>query len=409
LLRSRDIILLVVTGSVLVTCNSCNNYSISEKQAESFLKYFPISINDNQGYDVIQTINGGYVIMANFSNPSITGSDQDIPIIVCDEFGRQESISPILVGTSGSDWGYNMTNVDDGYLIAGSSSLSGSSEGLLIKLGISGQLLWQKNYNYFEDMEFRHATHSLEDGSYIVTGSMRDTNSIDNDEVILFKVTPNGDSTWFRRLTYYGDYDDQGESVVEYLGRILIICTSSPNNLASIDHNIIRVLNTDPLGRPSYELPIHSDQDLSGLKILRNPSGKLYILGNEYNAFNKSSRIYLAHIELSGGGNEIVTIAKSTYLDDGGSAEAFDLIPYGITALAFCGTKFAQNDYNIFFGMVNDNLELTLSKSFGSKGYQSANGLSVTGDEGFALTGTVDLGGGRTSMLLKLDSDGELR
>ena len=49
-------------------------------------------------------------------------------------------------------------------------------------------------------------------------------------------------------------------------------------------------------------------------------------------------------------------------------------------------------------------------KTYGSKGHQASQNIIYTDDVGgFALTGSVDLAGGRTSMLLKIDSDGELR
>ena len=385
-------------------CLSCNEYSVSEKQAESFLKYFPISINDNTGSEVIQTLNGGYVILSNFTNLGISGSDRDIPVIFCDEFGRQGSNSPLLVGTNGIDLGNSLLDINDGYIIAGSSSFTDRKQGFLMKLGSDGQVLWQKNFGGFQEMEFLDVTQSLDNG-FIATGFSRNNSGKQN--VILLKVSASGDSLWMREIPF-DIFNGIGESVLEYEGeRILITGTISPIGPTGSARQLI--LNTDLEGRGYTDLKISDDQDLFGKRIIRGSTGELYILGNEVNALSNASRVYLARLELAGGGNEIVTIAASTYLDHQGSIYAFDIKPGFSGNMAICGWESAQNDFNIYFGLVDEDLRLVKSQSFGSKGYQSAHGLCITGDGGYALTGTIDLGGGRTSMLLKLDNEGELR
>ena len=60
---------------------------------------------------------------------------------------------------------------------------------------------------------------------------------------------------------------------------------------------------------------------------------------------------------------------------------------------------------------VDNNFELEMLNTYGStKGSQTSQNIIYTGnDGGFALTGSVDLAGGTTSMLLKVGPDGELR
>ena len=77
--------------------------------------------------------------------------------------------------------------------------------------------------------------------------------------------------------------------------------------------------------------------------------------------------------------------------------------------LAICGWESIQNDYNIYFALVDNTFQITHRQTFGSKGYQAAHSVYFTNDDGFSLTGSVDLGGGRTSMLLKLNGEGELQ
>ncbi len=55
----------MVIGGMICFISACNNDSVSEKQGESFLKYYAVGIEDNTGSEVIQT-SDGYAIMGNF-------------------------------------------------------------------------------------------------------------------------------------------------------------------------------------------------------------------------------------------------------------------------------------------------------------------------------------------------------
>ena len=67
-----------VIGGMICFISACNNDSVSEEQAESFLKYYAAGVDNNTGTQVIQT-SDGYVIMGNFENAS---TQKDIFIIL---------------------------------------------------------------------------------------------------------------------------------------------------------------------------------------------------------------------------------------------------------------------------------------------------------------------------------------
>lgn len=390
---------------IVAICLACNNYSISEKQADSFLKYFPISPDDNLGVGVTRNLNGGYVILSNISFSGGAGSNQDIPVIFCDEFGRQGSNSPVWVGSTGEDKGNCIIPVSDGYIISGSSNISGEKEGLLMKIGTGGQLAWLKNYSNYPEMELKQVIQSL-DGTYLATGSVVD--STGKQKAIVIEATSNGDLLWITDPQGYSGFDVQGESIIEYQSRILVVAYQSISSGG--DQIVILNAKRDGRGIVPYWIPqVAGEKDLVGIKIIRDLAGRLYVLGNEVNPIDGFSRIFLAKIELSGGGNEIVSVVDSAFIDNPWSVHGNDIKPVPGGQLAVCGRKSVQNDLNIYFALFNENLELTLSREFGSKGDQSAYGLYITGNGGYALTGSADLGGAGTTMLLKLDSDGELK
>ncbi len=401
-LKKNIIISCIVFVLVLITGYSCNNYSVSEKQAGSFLKYYAIDVEDNEGSEVIQTADGGYLILANYSQQGPAGTDRDILLIFCDEFGRASNDSPVRIGTAGYDRGESIIRSGADYIIAGSSHLGSTTYGYLSKIDNNGQLIWQKNYGGFSDMEFNEVILH-QDGGFIMTGYVIGNNGESN--IILLKTNSDGDSLWTREIGYNG-YNDVGESLERYQDRLLIIGTTSPVNPS--ERSRILILNTNTDGRGIFAMRIEGGEDLYGKEILLDTDGDLYIMGNEENAVS-FSRIYLARLKLTGSALEQVEMDSHTYLNELKSVWGEDLESTESGGMTICGWELDKLDKNIYFASIDNEFQLIHRQTFGSKGYQAAQGLYFTNDEGYSLTGAVDLGGGITTMLLKLDNTGNLQ
>ena len=104
-------------------------------------------------------------------------------------------------------------------------------------------------------------------------------------------------------------------------------------------------------------------------------------------------------------------VGSTLILDPQSSLHASSFATVEDNALAIGGWQSIQDDNNILFMLVDNNLQEELArKVFGTKYHQEAHNIIYTPrDRGFALTGLVDLGVGQTSMLLKIDSDWELK
>jgi hypothetical protein len=387
-----------------MVCFSCTNYSLSETQKTSFLKYFALDIEDNEGSDVIQTLDGGYIILSNFNRQEIQDSDKDIMIVFCNEFGNKSNNSPIYLGTNGYDRGNSIIRSGDGYIVVGSSLVDSIKLGYMARINNTGQLIWQHNYGGYAEMEFNEVIQH-QDGGYILTGYVRGFNEEDDKEVILFKTDATGDSLWSREMGYDG-YDDVGESLEKYQGRLLVVgTTSSPDGS---ENSKLLVLNTNLDGRGVFPLRISGNEDLSGQEILLDPGGDLYVMGNDENILSGASKVYIAKLMLAGSVLEEVEIGEYKYLDDLNSIWGMDMESTESGGMAICGWESIQNDINIYFAMFDRNLQLIHRRTYGSNGYQAASCMNYAGDGGFCLSGSVNLGGGRTTMLLKLSSEGEL-
>ncbi len=396
-------IFIILIGIIAFLFTACNEYSISEIQADSFLKYYPLGIPDNSGMEVIQTLDGGYEILVNYTDPSGQAGNRDIQVIMTDEFGRQAATSPLENGTDGDEQGNSIIQSGNGFIIAGYSVTGGKKYGYLSSIGGTGQLSWQRTFSGYPEMEFSKVVRS-QDGGLILTGHVENVSG--ENKALLFKTTADGDSLWMQEAGFFG-FNDMGASLLEYNNRILLVGTTSP--VSGSGSSRLLILNSNLNGKGITELRVEGQYDLEGREIVQHSSGDIFILGNENNPLSGQSRIFLARLELSGGENEIMSIGDSVYLEDQASAYGEDMIPAEGNVLALCGWRSLQNDYNIYFARIGTDLQVLQWQEYGSKGYQAGKGLCYTSEGGYALTGTVNLGGGRTSMLLKLDSDGELK
>ncbi|MBA7535316.1 hypothetical protein ES705_27569 [subsurface metagenome] len=379
--------------------SACNNDSVSDKQAESFLKYYAVGI-DNTGTEVIQT-SDGYAIMGNFENGS---GQKDIFIIFTDEFGRQKTGDPIIIGTDDDDHGYSMIRLGDGYLISGTSFNETQKWGYLVNISSDGRVLWEQNYSGYQELEFRDA-YEANDGNLIMTGySIR--NPGDDMEAIIAKTSTTGELKWLRTNNFSGR-NDVGEAIIEHQKRYHVLTTST--NVSDINLSRIRMLNTDTKGRAPTNYEIKIDY-LSGKDITKiTPEGNMYILGNNEDPASRVSSIFLGELELISEG-QITTLKNSASIPYTESLHAESFAPVEQkNELAIGGWQVKPNDNDILFLSVDIGFQDFMLKTYGSKGYQASQNIIYTGDGGFALTGSVDLADGRISMLLKIDSDGELR
>ena len=147
----RHILWTVLAGMIFLY-SSCDNYSLLEKQEESFLKYYAVDIDDNTGTVVIQTTDG-YAILSNFENVG----GKDMILIITDQFGRQNPGYPVFFGTDRDDHGYSMIQVDNGYLISGSSTDATRKHGYLANISHDGTVLWDNVYSYVTFLEYLYS------------------------------------------------------------------------------------------------------------------------------------------------------------------------------------------------------------------------------------------------------------
>ncbi|GAJ15821.1 unnamed protein product, partial [marine sediment metagenome] len=222
-----------------------------------------------------------------------------------DEFGRQKTGDPIIIGTDDDDHGYCMIRLLDGsYLISGTSFNTTQKWGYLVNISSDGTVMWEQNYGGYQELEFRDA-YEANDGNLIMTGYSK-RNPGDDTEAIIFKTETDGDSLWCR--SYSWPDNDVGVAIIESDKRYHVLTTAT--NVTDINLSRIRMLNTNTNGRAPTDCEIKIDY-LSGKDITKiNPAGNMYILGNNEDPASRVSSIFLGELELISEG-QITTLKNS--------------------------------------------------------------------------------------------------
>ena len=163
---------------------------------------------DDQGFDIQQTSDGGYIITG--VTRSFGAGTNDVLLLRTTEAG--DSLWFRNCGGNGSDMGYSiLENSDHSYTIAGfTSGIGGFNEDVyLVKISYTGDTIWSRTFGGDGDDEGLCVSPTA-DGGYIITGLFHSSGGTGND-VYLIKTDASGDSLWSR--TYGGQYYDVGKSV----------------------------------------------------------------------------------------------------------------------------------------------------------------------------------------------------
>ena len=193
------------------------------------------------GYSVIQTSDGGYILVG--FTVSFGSGNKDVWIIKTDSQGNEEWNK--TYGGSEREIGFAVEQTsDDGFIITGLTETNtfGLYDILLIKTDINGENIWEKNIgngNY----EVGSSVKQTQDGGFIITGF---TISYGNGakDIWLVKTDPVGEIEWDR--TFGGIHNDGGHDVFQTNsgGFIVLGYTESSGN----GQKDFKLIKTTPLG-----------------------------------------------------------------------------------------------------------------------------------------------------------------
>ena len=165
-------------------------------------------IEDDEGYSVQQTTDGGYIIAG--ATRSYGAGYTDVFLVKTDPLGY--SLWTNTFGGSQNDEGYSVQQTSDGgYIITGYTRSFGASfyDCYLIKTDSAGTELWAKMFGGSSN-EYGSSVQQTTDGGYIIAGVTGSYGAGYND-IYLIKTNDNGDTQW--ETTFGTAYEDRGYCV----------------------------------------------------------------------------------------------------------------------------------------------------------------------------------------------------
>ncbi len=231
-------------------------------------------INDEYGWDIEPTADGGYIIAGYTS--SFGNGGQDVYVAKLNSSG--DTIWTKTIGGAADDFAYGVEQTPDrGYVIAGITYSSGGGNGdiYLIKLDAAGDSLWAKTYGSSAN-ERGHDIAVAADGGYVIAGSS-------NTSVHVFKTDANGGINWQRN--YGGASTDYARSVkLTNDGGYIVAGASNSFSGSYFDTYMIKLNATGESlwVRISSNFP-HNDY---GYEIIQTNDGGYVTIGYAYTMFD---------------------------------------------------------------------------------------------------------------------------
>ncbi len=272
------------------------------------------SLDDDCGYSVQQTLDGGYIITG--VTWSYGGGGADVYLIKTDAIGNQQWYKTL--GGSDDDVGYSVQQTTDGgYIITGVtwSYGVGGADVYLIKTDVSGNQQWYKAFGGSGD-DYGYSVQQTTDGPhirYIITGSIEFAEDID---VQLIKTNYNGNQKWYN--TFGGLVVDVGYSVQQTMDDGYII--SGLTRSFGAGGSDMYLIKTDTNGYQQWAKTFGGSGDDYGYSVQQTSDGGYIITGVTSSYGAGGSDVYLIKTD-ENGNQQWYKIFGGTYNDFGRSVQ----------------------------------------------------------------------------------------
>ena len=223
------------------------------------------------GRSIIQTVDGGYIIVG--GTLSYGAGGMDVLVIKIDAYGQMEWQK--TYGGNMFDDGYDVVPTDNGYLIVGTTASygAGGMDMWAIEIDKSGDIKWQNAYGG-NNWEWAYSVESTADGGYLLVG-YTGSYGVGGWDVWAVKIDTKGNIEW--QATYGGVADDLGYSVIHADdGGYVIAGETYSYGAGGYDVLIIEI---DAHGRVEWQLPYGGVADDGGYSVIRTVDGGYVMVG----------------------------------------------------------------------------------------------------------------------------------
>jgi len=343
--------------------------------------------NEDVGYSVQQTTDGGYII-AGWTNSYGSGS-YDVLLLKTDSNGNELWMRTF--GEESDDKGYSVETVDDGYVIAGYtySFNSNSYDILLLKTNLIGEILWTKTYGGTGTDQGFSVQKTFDPDGFIITGySETDSTGFD---MFLVKTDSEGNQEWTK--TYGGTESEKCYSVQQTSdgGFILSGVTTAEFGFD------VKVIKTYPNGEEEWNILFGSILNDIGFSVDETDDGVILV----------------GYTEIFGSGDEDILLLK---INDDGNVDwertfGGNEIDRGHTVITIDGgfiiigftESFDPGNKDVWLIKTNTDGNLDWERTFGGNDIDHGYSGQQTNDDGFIITGYTKTEDNNVDLLLIKD------
>ena len=371
----------------------------------TFIKTYGGKENDF-GYSVKQTTDGGYILTG--STNSFGNGNYDVYLIKTNSQGTEEWNKTL--GGSNQEGGYSVQQTTDGgYIVTGNTYSYGNGEYdvWLIKTDSQGIIEWNKTFGGSEYDDGRSVQQTT-DGGYIITGK---TDSFGNGgyDVYLIKTNSNGNEEWNK--TFGGSNWDVGNSVQQTTdgGYIITGYTFSFGNVNG--QNDVWLIKTDSNGNEEWNQTFGGSQNEYGSSVQQTTDGGYIITGSTVYTENFDGDVLLIKTNSEGieewnktfgGSNTDFGNSVQQTVDGGYIISGYTIVDYN--------PRWGNSNVDVYLIKTNSNGNEEWNKTFGGNKSDRGHSVQQTTDGGYIITGSTSSFGSFTHdsdiWLIKTDSEG---
>jgi hypothetical protein len=249
------------------------------------------TIGDDLGQAVIQTKDLGFLGVG-FSNRVAVEKNFDVYAVKTDVDGKE--LWSRFYNEGLTDHGYDvLATVDNGYLIVGDTRMNdqANSNVLLVRIDDDGRKIWSKQFGASDDETGYRIIPTTKSGGYLIVGTSTNTTT-SNSDIFILKIDANGNEVWSKTLGTNGK--DAGRAVIEVADGYLVAGSAFNAQNNSIDFYLLKI---DFAGNKNWDKFFGENEIDEGHSILATNDGNFAIAGST----GAISDIQLIKVNGSGG------------------------------------------------------------------------------------------------------------
>lgn len=329
---------------------------------------------NDQARCVEQTADGGYIVAGSTGS---FGEGGDVYVLKLNGSGDVEWSNYYGAGQVDEAWA--IAEVGDGFLVAGTTLApsNGGYDGLLLRLGMDGQLIWRRNYGG-ADWDMFYGMDLSDTGIFLV-GVSYDEPAVSG-QVWVVHTDMDGEHVW--STSGGGGGEDMGHAIraTPDGGCVAVGTYSHPSG--DTDAYLLKL---DGNGELEFETTLGTDSLDRGYGVDRSADGSFVLCGYTH-GFQEYSQILVGRVSAEG------DVVQYDHLGQGPEwqGRAIREKPDGTLAVAAFTTAYGAGGRDMFLLITDPDCHYLFGTTYGGLNDDEAFSIALTSDGGYVLAGHTD-------------------